>query len=102
MKTEELELQFRRVELGRKIQTEINSLNELYKRVSESRSLVLFANRHGAISELSYGNEVVKSDWVFSMLSKQEIEELMDGVRTKMLKKISDKVLALKKQFEDI
>lgn len=102
MKSDELEVQHKRVEQGRKIASQLNCLNDQYNSVRNSNAFTLYANRNGAISQISYGHEQVNAGWEFDGLNKKEIEEVMDVVRQKILDRISQKRCDLQTQFDNL
>lgn len=102
MKSDELELQHKRVEQGRKLTSQLTCLNVQYNSIRNSNAFTLYVNRNGAISQISYGHERVNAGWEFEGLSKKEIEELMDAIRQKILEQLSIKMTALQSEFDKL
>lgn len=102
MKSDELELLHKRVEKGRKLTSQLTCLNDQYNSIRNSNAFTLYANRNGAVSQISYGHERVNAGWEFDGLAKKEIEEIMDLVRQKILENISQKRCDLQTQFDNL
>jgi hypothetical protein len=103
MKSEELELQYKRVESGKVLLRKIETLREEYKRVQDSRYLNLWFDRTGGTSKIGYGySSPGTPDWTLSNTSREEVRDLLELLKEKLLTKLSKTIADLQKQFEDL
>lgn len=101
MKSEELSFQSARVENGRKIMARINEHRDLHKRIRESPSFALYSNGC-AIQYAAYELNNVNHGIKFEGLSKEQIREAIEFIRSMMLKNVSAKIADLQDQFDAI
>lgn len=102
MTEEEFEKESKRQVRGRKILTEKEQINSLYLSVKEAKLFQVSCGYRDLGTLIAYGTSPSRCDWPLDLLSHEEIKELTDLIRGKLLEKLSTKLSTLSQQFNDL